>query len=331
MSNTSQSFFQRLVGNGELKLNRKLGIYIICLLLSCLLWLLITLSERYDTEIIFPVSYSNIPKSKVVTNRLPETITATVNAVGFNLLWYKLKGQGDTIIMEIPASKLREHNGKFYTLTNNRLEKISTQLGDKIKVMRISPDTIYVDFAEKLKRKLRVKHQVEYSLKKQYGLADSIKADPSTVNVSGPKHIVERLQYAETEKIILNDLSESQQLVVKFNKAEHTAAITYSPETVNLIIPVEKYTEGSFEIPLTVRNLPKGSRLKIIPEKVKITYLVGLSKYDKVDASAFTVGFNYKNLPKGKGNKIKVEVMGAPSFVNSVKVEPVSVEYIIQK
>ena len=74
------------------------------------------------------------------------------------LFWYKLKRHGDSITMEIPASKLREPNGKYYTLTNNRLEKISAQLGDKIKVMRIMPDTIYVDFAEKLKRKLRVKH-----------------------------------------------------------------------------------------------------------------------------------------------------------------------------
>jgi YbbR domain-containing protein len=331
VSESPPNFFQRLVANGELKLNRKLGIYIICLLLSCLLWMLITLSERYDTDIIFPVSYSNIPKSKVVINRLPETITATVNAVGFNLLWYKLKGHGDSITMEIPASKLREHNGNYYTLTNNRLEKISAQLGDKIKVLRISPDTIYVDFAEKLKRKLHVKPNTTLTLQKQYGLSDSIKTEPEFVNVAGPKSIVERMQYAETEKITLNDVSDNQQIVVKFKKPENSEAVTFLPETVKLIVPVEKYTEGTVEIPVTVRNLPKGSRLKVIPEKVKVTYLVGLSKYDKVNAGDFTVGFNYKNLPKGKGNKIKLEVLGAPSSVNSVKVEPVSVEYIIQK
>ncbi len=331
MSETPQSFFQRLAVIGELKLNRKLGIYMICLLLSCLLWLLITLSERYDTDIVFPVQYSNIPKSKVVTSRLPPSITATVNAVGFNLVWYKLKGHGDSITMEIPASKLREHNGKYYTLTNNRLEKISAQLGDKIKVLRIMPDTIYVDFAEKAKRKLRVKHNASITLQKQYGLADSVKTNPEFVNVVGPKSIVERMDFAETEKMTLNDISDSQQLSLKFIKPENSEAVTFAPETVTLTVPVEKYTEGSVEIPVTVRNLPKGSRLKVIPEKVTVTYLVGLSKYDKVNAADFTVGFNYKNLPKGKGNKIKVEVMGAPSFVNSVKVEPVSVEYIIQK
>lgn len=331
MSETPTGFFKKIVGNGELKLNRKLGIYIICLLLSCLLWLLITLSERYDTDIVFPVHYTNIPKSKVVTNRLPETITATVNAVGFNLLWYKIIGHGDSVTMEIPSSKLREHNGNYYTLTNNRLEKISAQLGDKIKVLRISPDTIYVDFAEKLKRKLQVKPQVELTLQKQYGLADSIKTEPTTVNVSGPKNIVERMLYAETEKVILKDISDSQQLAVTFKKPENASSVTFSPETVKLMVPVEKYTEGNVEIPVTVRNLPKGSRLKVIPEKVKVTYLVGLSKYDKVNSGDFTVGFNYKNLPKGKGNKMKLEVLSSPSSVNSVKVEPVSVEYIIQK
>jgi len=331
VSEKLKNIFQRLLGNDELKLNRKLGIYIVCLLLSCLLWVLITLSDKYDTDIIFPVTYSGIPKSKVITNRLPETITARVNAVGFSLLWYKIKGSGETLTLEIPASKLREHNGNYYTLTNTRIEKISAQLGEKIKVLRILPDTIYVDFAEKLKRKLRVKPDITLTLEKQYGLADSIKADPEFVNVVGPRSIVEKMTFALTEKTMLNDVSDKQTVEAKFAKPENSEAVTFSPETVKLIIPVEKYTEGSKEIAITVRNLPKGIRLKVYPEKVKITYLVGLSNYDKVDAAAFAVGFNYKNLPKGKGNKVKLEVLNAPEFVNSVKVEPVSVEYIIQK
>ena len=331
MIDTPKSFLQRLVGNGELKLNRKLGIYIVCLLLSCLLWLLITLSDRYDTDIAFPVTYAGIPKSKVVTNNLPETITARVNAGGFNLLWYKLKGQGEPIIFEIPSSKLRELNGNHYTLSNNRIERISAQLGDKIKVLHISPDTIFIDFAEKSKRKLRVKTDVNMTLEKQHGLMDSIKTDPEFVNVVGPKNIVDNMQFAQTEKVTLKDVSDKQQMNVGFAKPENSSAVTFSPETVKIIVSVEKYTEGSIEIPVTVRNLPKGSRLKVYPEKVKVTYLVGLSNYDKVDAAMFAVGFNYKNLPKGKGNKVKVEVQNAPSYVNSVKVEPVSVEYIIQK
>ncbi len=331
MSETPKSFFQRIVGNGELKLNRKLGIYIVCLLLSCLLWVLITLSDRYETEIIFPVTYTAIPKSKVVTNKLPKTITARVNAGGFNLLWYKIKGKGEPITFEIPSSKLREVNGNNYTLSNNRIEKISAQLGPKIKVLHISPDTIFIDFAEKSKRKLRVKPNLSLTLEKQHGLIDSVKTDPEFVNVVGPKNIVDNMQFAQTEKITLNDVSDKQQLNIGFAKPGNSEAVTFSPETVKVIIPVEKYTEGSVETSVTVRNLPKGSRLKVYPEKVKITYLVGLSNYDKVDATMFAVGFNYKNLPKGKGNKVKIEVQNAPSFVNSVKVEPVSVEYIIQK
>ncbi len=331
MTETPKTFFQKLAGSGDVILNRKLVIYLVCLLLSCLLWVLITLSEKYETDIVFPVIYNGIPKSKVVANHLPETITAKVNAVGFSLIWYKLKGSGQTLTLEIPPSKLRETNGAYYTLTNNRLEKISAQLGDKIKVLRISPDTIYIDFAEKMKRKLRVKPALTMTLQKQYGLSDSIKTDPEFVNVVGPKSIVEKMQFAETETTNIKDADEKKVITLGFKKPDNSEAVSFSPETVKLIVPVEKYTEGSKEIVVAVRNLPKGSRLRVYPEKVKVTYLVGLSMYDKVDASLFTVGFNYKNLPKGKSNKVKVELLNAPAFVNSVKVEPVSVEYIIQK
>lgn len=329
MTEAPKSFFQKIVGNGELKLNRKLGIYLVCLLLACVLWLLITLSEKYETDIIFPVTYSGIPGSKVVANHLPETITARVSGGGFSLLWYKLKGRGETLTLEIAPSKLRENNGIHYSLTNNRIEKVSAQLGDKIRVLHISPDTIYVDYSEKTKRKIRVKPDLKMTIQKQHGLSDSVKTEPEFVTVTGPKHLVEKMQFALTEQVTLNDVSDKKTMNIGFAKPGNPEVLIFSPETVKLTIPVEKYTEGSKEIPVTIRNHPKGSRLKVYPEKVKVTYLVGLSKYDKVDAAMFVVGFNYKNL--SKGNKVKVEVLTAPAFVNSVKVEPVNVEYIIQK
>lgn len=331
MVNTPKSFFQKLVNNGDLKFNRKLGIYLVCLLFSCLLWLLLTLSENYETDIIFPVTYSGIPANKVVTNRLPENISAKVNAGGFSLLWYKIKGGGETLKIEIPPSRLREINGTYYTLPNYRLEKISSQLGNKIKILKISPDTIYISYAEKLKRKLPVKTDLTYTLQKQHGFYDSIKTEPEFVNVSGPKHIVEKMNYAETEKIILKDVSNKQILNIGFKKSGNYESVVFSPEKIKLIVPVEKYTEGSKEIQVTVKNITKSNKVKIYPEKVKVTYMVGLSKYEQVESSMFTVGFNFKNIPKGKGNKIKVELLNAPEFVNSVKIEPASVEYIIQK
>lgn len=326
-----KSFFQKLVSNGELKFNRKLGIYLICLVFSAGMWLLITLSHTYETDIVFPVDYIGIPKNRVVTNHLPETITAKVSAGGFSLLWYKIKGRGDKLTLEINPSKLRENKGVYYTLPNYRLDKISAQLGEKIKIQKISPDTIFVSYSEKMTRKLTVRPNINITLQKQYVFSDSIKSEPSVVTVSGPKHLVEKMNFAETEKIVLKDVSDRKDINLAFRKPEHIEGLVFSPETVRVIIPVEKLTEGSKDVHVSVRNLPKGNKLKVYPEKVKVTYLVGLSKYDKTDASMFDIGFNYKSIQKGKNNKIKLEIYNTPSFVTSVKVEPASVEYIIQK
>lgn len=331
MTNRPKSFFQKLVNKSELKFNRKLGIYLVCLVLACILWLLITLSEKYETDIMFPVTYSGVPADKVVTSELPESISARVNAVGFSLLLYKIKGKGENLSVSINPSRLRGRNGNYYTLPNSRLDNISAQLGDKIKILKIAPDTIYVSFTDKMERKLTVKPDLDITIAKQHGLADSIKSEPQKVTVTGPKYLVEKMEFARTEKISMKDVDSKQVLTVGFKSNDKTGLLKFNPEKVKVNIPVEKYTEGSKEVSITVRNLPKGHKLKVYPEKVKVIYQVGLSNYDKVTADMFAIGFNYKNLEKKKGNKMKVEVLNAPAYVNAVRVEPVSVEYIIQK
>jgi hypothetical protein len=49
------------------KFRKRLMIFLICLFISIIIWFTIKLSSEYDTVVEMPVTFSNLPKNKVLT------------------------------------------------------------------------------------------------------------------------------------------------------------------------------------------------------------------------------------------------------------------------
>ena len=91
-----------------------------------------------------------------------------------------------------------------------------------------------------------------------------------------------------------------------------------------------KYTEGTVEIPLEIINPLSGVNLRTFPSRVTAKYNVTIDNFEKVNPSQFTAVVDCKEIQK-ESNKLKVQLIKFPSIVNSVKIFPEKVEYIIRK
>ena len=69
--------------------------------------------------------------------------------------------------------------------------------------------------------------------------------------------------------------------------------------------------------------------MKIFPEKVQITYIVGFSDFDRVSEQMFAARVDY--LKRDNGNRLSVEITRHPDFVKILKQDPSKVEYLIRK
>ncbi len=274
----------------------------------------------------------NLPKNKAVLNELPKNIGIEVSTYGFYLLTHKISQKQDTI--EISGELIQERTGAFpkhYIQTRSLLDKFTDQLGTGVKVKNILTDSIYFDFDKILTKKVPVKANIRYSFEKQFLLDGGISIKPPFVKVTGPASMVDSMNSINTEFAEFLSLKENINSELGFSGGSENKNISVFPEKVNIKIPVGKFTESSITVPVEVLNIPKKLTLKIFPDKVTITFFVSFSQYKKLSPDLFTATVDYNEIINEKKTKLKVKISKFPDFINSIKIFPEKVEFIVKK
>ncbi|HYX09561.1 MAG TPA: CdaR family protein [Bacteroidales bacterium] len=316
----------------KLKLNKKLLTFLFFLMLSIIFWLLSALNQNYTTTISYPVHYVNFPKNKVLVGKVPNKLTLNVNAHGYTLLKYKVNFRRIPIIFNVNSFSLYKapgnETGKFYILTRFAKEKITNQLSSDIQLLDIMPDTLFFEFSSIIDKNVPVVPNVKVSFARQYMVKGEITSDPDSITVSGPHLILDTLSKVYTRFQQLDQINATTQRNLPLKSIDN---VSFSQKRVLVTIPVEKFTEASIKVPIVPINLPDTLVMKLFPSEINVSYLVGLSDYDKVQPSSFRATVDYNSIATSINNKLRVSVEMAPPFVRSVKYQPKNVDFVIEK
>ncbi|HSG67186.1 MAG TPA: CdaR family protein, partial [Bacteroidales bacterium] len=220
---------------------------------------------------------------------------------------------------------------RYYLLTSNLYNLISGKFDFGHSLVSVSPDTLFLDFEEVMSKKLPVKLDLTYTCKPQYQVYDSIRVIPDSINISGPSSMLDSIQSISSVATVLKDLDRNIESAVALKLPLKDERISYSANQVNVIIPVEKYTESTIEIPIAGLTTEAESTIRTFPEMVQITYQVAIKDFNLVRNDMFlaTAAFDPVR-DKGK-NFIKVSIDRSPEFVRIVRVQPDKVEFLLQK
>lgn len=327
--------FQKLKGyfnKEKITSNKKLLVYLFFVGLSTIFWFLNALSKEYTTSINYPVYYINFPENKVLTNDLPKKLSLRVNAYGFDLLRYKLS----TAFLSNPFDVNKYTNNRIegsslnnYTLlTSNIKERIEKELSTGIRLEAISPDTIRFQFSPILEKKVPVVLDLKLNYEQQFMKGGAILPEFDSILVKGPQSLIDSIHIAKTELLELLGLKKDTKKEVDFEKIE---GVSFSPKKLIVNIPVERFTEANKNVSIKVDNLPDSVLLRLFPGDVKLSYFVGMNKYENITEDHFDVRVDYLEAIQGDGNKLKVELKRSPDFVSNVRYYPQTVTFLIEK
>jgi hypothetical protein len=318
------------LASSKQKFNRKASIFAVCLVIAGFFWVVTTLSLSFSSSIKFPVKYINLPKDKVISNTLPDSLELDIKARGFDILSYRLKNHMEPVVVD--ASTYKPHKGSdyYYLTTNTKIENIARQVGQGIKILSIIPDTIFLNFSKKVSKVVPVHTRLSLGFKKEFEQSDSAIVFPKEIRISGSPALVEKVKELQTEDLVVSSIDKT----VTFRKALVIGAelkqLEFSADSVSIKIPVSKFTEGLAEVPLQFLNVPPGVSLKVFPDKVNITYLVAFDSFEKIKPDMFRAVVDYLKLEPGS-SKIRVELVRSPANIRSISVNPDRVEYIVRK
>ncbi|MBM3402208.1 MAG: YbbR-like domain-containing protein [Bacteroidetes bacterium] len=304
---------------------RRISLFFLCLLIAVGAWLFFALSNRYTYEVQTLARFVEIPAGRAFHSVQSDTIKLQVEGTGWQLLFSRLRINPQFVKVE-----LKELQNQPFVELARQIQKINNQLISNQKVIDLQPDTLFFDFSSSSFKKIPVilKHDIQFE--KQFGISDSIKISPQYVTVSGPVKELSQINYWETELLSLKKVSGSVNLMVNLKRPER-ASITLQTISVNLSIPVDEFTEKIIEMPVKLVNNHEFRNVKLLPDKVKITFLTALSNYHLTEKKDFEFNVDLDNWKKGRYTQLPVRVIRIPNFSKLVKIEPQTVDFLIQK
>lgn len=311
--------------------NKKLVVYLFFVGVATIFWFLNALSQEYVTTINYPVTYSNLPKDKVLTSKLPKQLTLKVNAFGFNLLQYKLSTaflSNSFNVNEYTNNRLSKNSTTKYLLVTSQIKDlIEEKLSSGFQLLEISPDTILFEFSPIFEKKVPIHLNSTLSFGQQFMLDGIVFLEKDSIQIKGPKSKLDSISVVETEMLVLESLNKTVKREVKFTKID---GVEFSENEVLVTIPVEQFTEDQRKVPIKVNNLPDSLLLRLFPGEVKVSYFVGLKNYETISSDQFDVRVDF-NETKGNSNKITVEMKMYPGSVSNVRFYPQNVSFLIEQ
>ncbi len=297
------------------------------LIVSILIWFVITLSKEYTTQLTFFVSYKNIPQNKLLQKEPIKTIDAVVKSTGFNIL----RSRFNKNKLVLNAGYLnRKSLDKYYFLSKNQKNSIQKQLHSGMQLVEVLQDTIYLNLGSLISKKVPVIPNLEINYHIGYDLSKAIEIEPDSILISGPKGKVDYINSLKLDLLKLQDVKADFSEKVTIDKKQLSNLKT-NTGFVTIYGKVEKFTEGSFQIPVEIVNLPENVKLTTLVKTVQVVYVVALSKFNRIDKESFRIECDYKISEKNNLNYLIPKIVIKPNSLKSVKVIPNKVDFLIQK
>ncbi len=303
-----------------------LSVYLICIAFAILLWLLTMLGKNYSTEISVPIEFTNMPQNRIVSSELPTAIKVGVSGRGFNLIKLQVDFAKRDVIFNIDELL---HGGRSNSVHINQQdirERISTQLTPSLSVTTINPESIDFTLEEIASKEVPIKLDCNVSFNKLYTQKGDIKIEPKSVTIKGAHENIDSVRFISTESFIKEGLKSSIKQEVNLIPTHN---VTYSTDKVTISIDAEQTTEAERNAIINVINLPSNIRMALFPESAKLTYKVGLSRYEESLKDNFHIVVDYNETKDGR-NFLNIKATETPSYIENLTITPQRVEYIIE-
>lgn len=314
----------------SIKLNQNLLVFGFFLLISSIFWFFNALNKEYYAELKVPVTYINMPENKLVAGPLANEVNVKITAFGYQIMNYKTSSIKPAII-NLGLHSLHPVDGagdkRFYILTSTIKEDISNVLGPDVEIKNILPDSLIFNLEAVISKRVPVKQQLNLKFKKQFMLKGALLVKPDSVKIKGVKSILDTINEVYTELKEFTDLDDSLNIMLHINKIPGTEII---PEMINCVAQVEKFTELNYNLPIEVLNIPEGYTVKLFPAEAKITCNVGFSIYQYIFKEQFRLVTDFKELTN-ENSRLRLKLIKMPENISNVRVNPPSVDYIIEK
>ena len=306
--------------------NREFLIFLFFLTLSGIFWLLMTLNEVYEKEVVVPVHITGVPSDIMLTSDETDTIKVTVRDRGIILMTY-LYGEALTHV-EVNFKNYDQGNGTGVISAAEFAKILKQHLTASSKIVSIKPERLKIYYTTGNYKKVPVRWKGRVIPEHLYFLSQ-VNYSPDSVTVYASEERLDSIHMVYTELLNYVDFRDTLAVDCRLRRMEGVKIV---PDHVHITFYTDVLTEESVDgIPVKCINLPKGQQLRTFPAKVTVKFVTGVNVYRTLTPADFTVVADYNEIVSSRSDKCNLYLQQVPSGVTRASLVNKQVDYLIEE
>ena len=302
---------------------RKFNVFVFFVLLALIYSMTSKLTSNYTKTIVFVVKPVDVPSDQVVLDQSIDSIGLKLEAYGYNLAKYYI----DQPIIEISLNDLNKVKSKYQWTKQRNFSDLQSKFNKSVRLVSSSVDQIDFIIEQYESKKLPVELKLELDYKSGFESFNEYKLSKDSIMITGPNSLIDTINMIQTHKLVLNQIDSEINAKIRIKPPENSN-ITHSDTELDFQLKVEKFTEESIKVPITIVNIDDNMKINYYPKVVSVLYRVSIREYKSVNPMDFRVECDLNTI--NRDNSVLISsITKKPSNVRKCRIENNQIQYVI--
>ena len=261
----------------------KFNVFLIFLILAISTSLVSKLTSTYDKNIVFKLTVTDIPEDKVIYKKSHDSVELKVRGFGFSLAKYYFK----TPELKISAKKLKELNNSFLWEKNQNFTDTKLNFDSSIELLTIFEDSIILYFDQYISEKKFIKTNISINYESGFDSFKTPLITNDSVTILGPKDIIRKIDYVDTEFVKLNNVNSDIQINLSLLKPAFDD-LSIDLSMIEYKLEVDQYTEEIVTVPVNILS-NENIKYNYYPKELSVKYFISIDDYKKTTPIDFRI------------------------------------------
>lgn len=265
-------------------------------ILAILLWLFVISGAQYTTILDIPIEARNLNAQKTYLREVPKFASVMLKGKGRDLFKaYILQNfTGFKLVLDLEGIS-QEYEFLLNKYFEKNPRKVVLPASYNLTFIEVVyPNKIKISLDEIVQKTVSVRSNIVSLLKDGYTQIGSVKFNPDSVNVVGPKAELDKIDNVYTVRDTLiqvsNPIEGSLSLILP------SKLINYSHNEVNYLLDIQQISERIIvDIPVSVINKIKGIRVFPSPQTVSLTVIGGAMQIANIKPNDISVSLDFNS------------------------------------
>ncbi len=304
--------------------NNNIKGYLFFLLFTTIVAIFIKLANTYEGSRDFQVQVEEVPDDLVINPLEGSTIAVNYESNGFVLVRNSFRES----VIKTPFSALKKNDDGNYMLSSEDMSNaIERVLGITASTIQIMPEQLLFSVNSLASKDVPVVAVTDIKFETGFGAIQGVKLEPEFVKVIGSQNDIDSIKQLFTKRITLDKVSNNVVKTILIDDSKLAKEVVVNPKEIKITLEVEKFTEGSVVVPVTLVN-GDNRNIQLFPKEVTLFYAVPISKFETVKASDFVVEATTSN-EGSNDSHLALEVTKKSDVVSGTRLSLNQVQYVI--